>query len=163
AVERAGRSAFDDGTPLFVCEHGYLHAWANSAHASASREELFSQPVVKLRARLPGMSVDAVVAALAPRVGDGVALSFSTPRGLVEMAPAGVTTAPGLVWVAAELGVGPSDVIAFGDMPTDIPMLDWAGHGVAMANAPPAVLAAADEVTASNAADGVALVLERWF
>jgi Cof subfamily protein (haloacid dehalogenase superfamily) len=163
AVERAGRSAFDDGTPLFVCEHGYLHAWANSDHASASREELFSQPAVKLLARLPGMSSDAMVAALAPLVGDGVALTFSNPRGLVEMAPAGVTKATGLASVAAELGVAPSDAIAFGDMPNDIPMLDWAGHGVAMANAHPDVLAVAAEVTASNADDGVALVLERWF
>jgi hypothetical protein len=39
--------------------------------------------------------------------------------------------------------------------------LAWAGHGVAVANAAPAALAAADEVTASNEEDGVALVLER--
>jgi hydroxymethylpyrimidine pyrophosphatase-like HAD family hydrolase len=35
--------------------------------------------------------------------------------------------------------------------------------GVAMGNAHPDVLAVADEVTASNIEDGVALVLERWF
>ncbi|MCA1836532.1 MAG: HAD hydrolase family protein, partial [Actinobacteria bacterium] len=45
----------------------------------------------------------------------------------------------------------------------DLPMLRWAGHGVAMANAHPAVLDAADEITASNSDDGLALVLERWF
>ncbi|MGH3494044.1 MAG: HAD family hydrolase, partial [Sciscionella sp.] len=48
-------------------------------------------------------------------------------------------------------------------MPNDLPMLRWAGHGVAMANAHPVLRAAADEITASNAADGVAQVLERWF
>jgi hydroxymethylpyrimidine pyrophosphatase-like HAD family hydrolase len=48
-------------------------------------------------------------------------------------------------------------------MPNDLEMLRWAGHGVAMGNAHPALLEAADEVTASNAADGLALVLERWF
>jgi len=42
-------------------------------------------------------------------------------------------------------------------------MLLWAGHGVAMGNAHPALLDAADEVTASNADDGFAVVLERWF
>ncbi|MBO0877761.1 MAG: HAD hydrolase family protein, partial [Pseudonocardia sp.] len=113
--------------------------------------------------RRPGMTSDAMVAALAPLVGDGVALTFSNSSGLVEVAPAGVTKATGLASVATELGVAPSDAIAFGDMPNDIPMLDWAGHGVAMANAHPDVLAAADEVTASNTDDGVALVLERWF
>ena len=65
--------------------------------------------------------------------------------------------------MAAELGVPPADVVAFGDMPNDLPMLEWAGWGVAMANAHPAVLGAADEITAPNSEDGLALVLERWF
>jgi hydroxymethylpyrimidine pyrophosphatase-like HAD family hydrolase len=42
-------------------------------------------------------------------------------------------------------------------------MLRWAGHGVAMANAHPAVLEAADEITAGNSEDGLAIILERWF
>ena len=49
----------------------------------------------------------------------------------------------------------------FGDMPNDLPMLDWAGHSVAMANAHASVLAASDEVTLSNEQDGVAKVVER--
>jgi hydroxymethylpyrimidine pyrophosphatase-like HAD family hydrolase len=40
-------------------------------------------------------------------------------------------------------------------------MLRWAGHSVAVAGAHSDVLAAADEVTAANDDDGVALVLER--
>ena len=52
-------------------------------------------------------------------------------------------------------------MIAFGDMPNDLPMLAWAGHSVAVANAHPDVLAAVDEVTATNEDDGVAGVLER--
>jgi hydroxymethylpyrimidine pyrophosphatase-like HAD family hydrolase len=52
-------------------------------------------------------------------------------------------------------------VVAFGDMPNDLPMLGWAGHAVAVANAHPDVLAAADEITASNDDDGVAQVIER--
>jgi hydroxymethylpyrimidine pyrophosphatase-like HAD family hydrolase len=42
-------------------------------------------------------------------------------------------------------------------------MLAWAGLGVAVANAHASALAAADEITASNDDDGVALVLERLF
>jgi hydroxymethylpyrimidine pyrophosphatase-like HAD family hydrolase len=61
----------------------------------------------------------------------------------------------------AELGVPPEAVIAFGDYPNDIPLLTWAGRGVAMGNAHADVLAIADEVTATNDEDGVALVLER--
>jgi hydroxymethylpyrimidine pyrophosphatase-like HAD family hydrolase len=59
--------------------------------------------------------------------------------------------------------VAASDVIAFGDMPNDLEMLQWVGHGVAMGNAHPALKDVADEVTATNAEDGLALVLERWF
>jgi hypothetical protein len=46
-------------------------------------------------------------------------------------------------------------------MPNDLAMLAWAGTGVAVANATPEVLEAADEVTAANTDDGVALLLER--
>jgi hydroxymethylpyrimidine pyrophosphatase-like HAD family hydrolase len=52
-------------------------------------------------------------------------------------------------------------VVAFGDMPNDLPMLAWAGHAVAVANAHPDVRQMADEITASNDDDGVALVIER--
>ncbi len=51
--------------------------------------------------------------------------------------------------------------MAFGDQLADAGMLRWAGLGVATANASPSALEAADEVTASNDEDGVALVLER--
>jgi hydroxymethylpyrimidine pyrophosphatase-like HAD family hydrolase len=113
--------------------------------------------------RNAGLSSDAMVAALAPAVGDLADLTFSHPRGLVEMSPPGVTKATGLAEVARRAGVGAADVVAFGDMPNDLEMLRWAGHGVAMGNAHPALLEVADEVTAANGEDGLALVLERWF
>jgi hypothetical protein len=68
-----------------------------------------------------------------------------------------------LAELVAERGHGPDGVIAFGDMPNDLAMLEWAGHGVAVANAHPDVLAVVDEVTATNDADGVAQVLERLY
>lgn len=62
---------------------------------------------------------------------------------------------------SADLGVAREDVIAVGDGALDAGMIAWAGHGVAMANAAPETIAAADEVTLSNDKDGVAIVLER--
>ena len=50
-------------------------------------------------------------------------------------------------------------MIAFGDMPNDLPMLGWAGTPYAMANAHPTVLAAADHVAPGHDEDGVARVL----
>ncbi|HWB38139.1 MAG TPA: HAD hydrolase family protein, partial [Rugosimonospora sp.] len=83
--------------------------------------------------------------------------------GLVEISAAGITKATGLALLAAEYAVAPEDVVAFGDMPNDVPMLHWAGRAVAVANAHPEALAAADDVTLSNVDDGVAAYLERWF
>ena len=100
--------------------------------------------------RAPELSSDAMVAALTPVVGHLADLTFSHPRGLVEMSLPGVTKATGLAEVARDLGVDAADVVAFGDMPNDLEMLLWAGHGVAMGNAHPALLDVADEVTASQ-------------
>ena len=162
AVERVDASAFGDREP-FVADPSYRHAWPDADNSVATRPELLGRPAVKLLVRNPGLSSDAMVAALAPAVGGLADLTFSHPRGLVEMSPPGVTKAAGLAEVATRLGVAAADVVAFGDMPNDLEMLRWAGHGIAMGNAHPALLEAADEVTASNREDGLALVLERWF
>jgi len=163
AVERVGATADDSSVAQFVAETAYVHAWPNPDHTPVERPELFGRPAIKMLARAPDLSSDAMVAALTPVVGHLADLTFSHPRGLVEMSSPGVTKATGLADVARELGVDAADVVAFGDMPNDLSMLVWAGHGVAMGNAHPALLDAADEVTASNADDGLAVVLERWF
>ncbi len=163
AVERVGVGAFDDAASQFVAEPDYLHAWPSADHGVASRRELFDRPAVKMLVRCPELSSDAMVAALTPVIGAIADLTFSHPRGLVEIAPLRVTKATGLAAVAERDGIAAADVVAFGDMPNDLEMLRWAGHGVAMGNAHPALLEVADEVTASNGDDGLALVLERWF
>ena len=60
------------------------------------------------------------------------------------------------------LGIDPTGTIAFGDGSNDISLLRAAGCGVAMANAEPAVKAAADRVTRTNDASGVAAVIEEY-
>jgi hydroxymethylpyrimidine pyrophosphatase-like HAD family hydrolase len=50
-------------------------------------------------------------------------------------------------------------VVAVGDMPNDVAMLQWAGRAYAVANAHAAVLAVADEVLPSNDDDGVATLI----
>ena len=63
--------------------------------------------------------------------------------------------------LCAKLGIMHSRVIAFGDAPNDLPLLEWAGYGVAVANADPSLLDLADEVAPSNDEGGVAVVVER--
>lgn len=81
--------------------------------------------------------------------------------GLAELLPVGVSKAAALERWCAVRGIAREAVWAFGDMPNDLPMLAWAGRSFAMANAHPAVRAAATDLTSSNDADGVARVLER--
>jgi Cof subfamily protein (haloacid dehalogenase superfamily) len=126
-------------------------------------EELLSLPAVKLLARAGEQDPDAFVALVAAAVAGLAEATHSSSSGLVEISAAGVTKAAGLDWYCDRLGVAAADVLAFGDMPNDVPMLSWAGRGVAVANAHPAVLAVADEVTGTNSEDGVAAYLEKVF
>jgi hydroxymethylpyrimidine pyrophosphatase-like HAD family hydrolase len=104
-----------------------------------------------------------MAAVLTKHVGVEGDITYSTNNGLIEVVPVGISKATGVEDVARPLGIDADDVVAFGDMPNDVPMLQWAGHGVAMGNAHPAALAAANEVTAANTDDGLARVLERWW
>jgi Cof subfamily protein (haloacid dehalogenase superfamily) len=163
ATERVGRSAMDGADEQFLAEPGYRHPWPNPDSAAAPRGVVLGKPAIKLLARHPEMTSAQMAEAATAVLGDEVSVTYSSGNGLLEIAAAGVTKATGLAEVAERLGVAAADVVAFGDMPNDVPMLAWAGHGVAMANAHPEAVAAADEVTGPNSEDGVALVLERWF
>src|SRR5277367_4135786 len=163
AVERIGRSAHDTATPQFVSSPGYEHAWLNPDNTEVSKEDLLSAPAIKLLIRKSGARSADMAAALARHVGLQGDITYSTNNGLVEIVPLGVSKATGVEEIAGPLGISSDEVVAFGDMPNDVPMLLWAGCGVAMANAHPDVLAVADEVTASNSDDGVGRLLERWW
>ncbi|MCV7253620.1 HAD family hydrolase [Mycolicibacterium fluoranthenivorans] len=163
AVERVGRSAHDAATPQFVSSPGYEHAWLNPDNTEVSLEDLLSAPAVKLLIRKAGARSADMAAALAPHIGIEGDLTYSTNNGLIEVMPIGISKASGIEEVARPLGIAAEDAVTFGDMPNDVPMLRWAGLGVAMGNAHPDALAAANEITTTNADDGVARVLERWW
>ncbi|MGL4306281.1 MAG: HAD family hydrolase [Mycobacteriaceae bacterium] len=161
AVERVGKSAHDAATPQFVSSPGYQHAWLNPDNTEVSITEVLDQPAVKLLIRHPGACSADMVKAIATEVGFLADITFSTNNGLIELSAPGITKASGLQVIVDRLNISPASVLAFGDMPNDIPMLTWAGHGVAMGNAHPEVKAIADEITETNSQDGVASVIER--
>jgi Cof subfamily protein (haloacid dehalogenase superfamily) len=163
AVERIGASAHDSATPQFVSSPGYEHAWLNPDNTEVSIEDLLSAPAIKLLVRKAGARSADMAAELVKHVGAEGDITYSTNNGLIEIVPAGVNKAAGIAEIAEPLGITDADWVAFGDMPNDVPMLLRAGLGVAMGNAHPDALAAADEVTAPNTDDGVARVLERWW
>jgi Cof subfamily protein (haloacid dehalogenase superfamily) len=155
--------AVEKGLDGFGRESAYVPRYDNGELLVAPIEELVEPGVVKLLARVEGTPSDDLLARAREVIGELAECTHSSGDGLVEISAAGVSKASGLAVLAQEWGVDAADVIAFGDMPNDLPMLGWAGRSVGMGNAHPDVLALVDEVTATNDDDGVAAVLERWF
>ena len=80
----------------------------------------------------------------------------------LDICPEGVSKGEALKRVAAQMGIPLANILAIGDGENDLPMLQEAGIGVAMGNAPEDVRAGADYVTADVGAHGAALALERF-
>lgn len=154
AVERTGG---------FAREPGYTPRWPVPEDTIVDAvEALVTEPAVKLMIRHERFKADALLEVARKLVGHLAELTHSNSAdSLLEISAAGVSKASALARICDQRGIARKDVIAFGDMPNDLPMLEWAGHGVAVANAHPEVLAAADELTLDNDDAGVARVLER--
>ncbi len=126
------------------------------------REDLWSAPITKVLLQHPRLDDDELTRVARSVVGDLVNVTMAGEH-TVELQPPGIDKASGLARAAEVLGLAASSTIAFGDMPNDVPMFAWSAHGVAMANAHRELVAVADEVTLSNEADGIAVVLERLY
>ena len=146
-----------------AADHAYqaLNWDVNSSMPRLADEELFARPASKLLGRHFGYTCDDLLALALPALDGLVSVTHSNSKGLVEAAALGVSKATVVAEVAAAHGIGREAVIAFGDMPNDLPLLAWAGTSCAVANAHPAVLAATTRVIGSNDDDGVAEYLEK--
>lgn len=143
-------------------EPHYHGTWTVPSDAFvADAVELLERPACKLAIR-HGERGDhwAIVDRVREVVGELGEVTSSGPNAPIEVAAPGVSKGLALEILAEQVHVGSHEVIAFGDMPNDLPMLHWAGRSVAPANAHPDVLAVVDEVTADCDHDGVAMVLE---
>jgi len=125
-------------------------------------DELVAEPVTRVIIRDPHSSEEEFVE-LAEKVGLHGTNYFIGWTAWLDLAPEGVSKASALADVARRLGVAQEDVLAIGDGRNDLEMLQWAGRGVAMGQAPLEVQEAADDVTRTVHEDGVAHELLRWF
>lgn len=117
--------------------------------------------VLKFLAVVREGTADEFLAAVRPAVGDLASVTHSTPSvAMLEIALPGINKAVTLAAYADSLGIDARDVFAFGDMPNDVEMLRWAGHGYAMANGHPDAISAAGQSAPHFDDDGVAQVLE---
>jgi len=80
----------------------------------------------------------------------------------VEGNPLGVNKGEALERLSTYLGVAQAQVMAIGDQGNDMPMLEWAGLGVAVANGSAAARSVADWIAPSVAEDGAAVAIERF-
>ena len=81
----------------------------------------------------------------------------------LELLPLGIDKAKCLEKLLERMQIDRKNVIACGDGFNDLSMIEFAGLGVAMANAQQVVKNAADYITLSNEEDGVAAVVEKFF
>ncbi|MDT0262214.1 Cof-type HAD-IIB family hydrolase [Jatrophihabitans lederbergiae] len=157
----------------FAYEPEYRHDWEITPAPGATRtgrqmppasvvelENLLDRPAVKLLAKGREMKPDEFMDLVEVLVGEHVTVTRSGHSALVEISATGITKASGLAALAASHGVAREEVAAVGDMPNDVPMLEWAGHSYAVANAHPSAIAAADTVlTETNDQDAVAKLI----
>ena len=144
----------------FIAERRWLELASRPVDSKVSDViPLLDQRVHKLLVNVPNRSADETLALIEPVV-HGRANIMHAGLQFVELMPPGVDKAFGLDWFCKQRQIDPKQIVAFGDMPNDDAMLKAAGWGVAVANAHPDTLQAADEVAGSNIDDGVAEVLE---
>lgn len=123
-------------------------------------EELMAVPATRVIVRSTNHTPEDFLA-LVERIGlHGVNYAVGWTAWL-DLAPDGVSKASALELIRARLGVAREATVAIGDGRNDLEMFAWAGWAVAMGQAVPEVLAAADEVAPSVGQDGVAAVLDR--
>jgi hypothetical protein len=162
AVEDAAEQAEAHG-PLRV-QHGFDWPYPEPAHLLPRHEVLPVGAVLKVFLRSSRLGQDRLLDLARSVVRPREAEVTHAGLGFIEVLPPGVTKATGLSVALEHHGVAPSDVLVFGDMPNDLPMIEWVrdagGRAVAVANAHPAVRAAAPEVTSGHEVDGVARYLE---
>lgn len=100
-----------------------------------------------------------------PLIPDWVKDKYTIVRSapiFLEFLDKSVNKGAGVEAVAKQLGIKQEEVISVGDAENDVAMIQYAGLGVAMANATNEAKAVADHITLTNEEDGVAEVIERF-
>jgi hydroxymethylpyrimidine pyrophosphatase-like HAD family hydrolase len=116
--------------------------------------------VSKLMCYLSGEDPDAVVQQVCEVLAGRAEVTTATSPPLAEITARGHDKREALEWLCGRVGVAREEVLAIGDGPNDLPMLLWAGRGVAMGNAHVSVLDGVSERTDTHEQDGFAAVVE---
>jgi Cof subfamily protein (haloacid dehalogenase superfamily) len=145
-------------------QHGFQWPYPEPAQVLPRNQVLPPGAVLKVFVRSASLGQDELLARARAVIDPADAEVTHAGLGFVEVLPPGITKASGLQVALDRYGVGFSDVLVFGDMPNDLPMIravaEAGGRTVAVANAHAEVRAAAAYRTSGHEADGVARYLE---
>ena len=146
--------------PGFI-ENGSSELLAEFTPAPLASTLTAEDAVVKFLAIVREGTADEFLAEVGPAVAEPrLGNALGAHRRHAGTAVPGINKAVTLADYAASLGIDAADVVAFGDMPNDIEMLRWAGHGYAMASGHPEAIRAAGQQAPHFDDDGVAQILE---
>ncbi|GAA2178650.1 Cof-type HAD-IIB family hydrolase [Brooklawnia cerclae] len=144
AVEYASQWAAETGYPPRGDE--------DPAHRGTLESLLDHDAVVKLLVLGPTTPTEDLADLVAPIVGDRLTVTFSyvAEAGMLELSAPGVSKALALTELLTDLGIEPGRMVAFGDMPNDLAMLELAGRGFAMSAAHDSLRRAGYEIAGDN-------------
>ncbi|PLS07190.1 Cof-type HAD-IIB family hydrolase [Neobacillus cucumis] len=120
-----------------------------------------NEPVVKVLMLDAPEKLAEVEKKLQQELADELSVMRSKPFFL-EFTEKGVTKGTSLNHLIGKLGITREEVMAIGDSYNDLAMIEFAGLGVAMGNAPEDIKEKANYVTDTNMNDGVAKVVEKF-
>lgn len=161
-VRIGAEDAHDFGRPLRL-QHGFQWPYSLDEADYVDSSDVLVGDVLKIFVETGLQDIDDLLQTVRAVIPPDTASVTHSGIGFVEISPVGVTKATGIAFVADRLGIDAADVLCFGDMPNDIPMFEWAGRSVAMANAHPDVLAVADDVTGTCEELGFSTYIKELF
>jgi len=134
--------------------------WPEVAPQLSGRAVLPNRGISKVMFRGSGRDLDTI----ASRIGNAKSAYAHRTGGVLEVVPSARLKLAAMQELLGHLGINAEEAVAFGDSLADVAMLEAAGVGVLMANAP-THLEVSDRIvrTLSNDEDGIAVVLREFF
>ena len=156
---------------VYVRDHFYVREMTDAVRQSEEFLKIKAEPVSDLVHGIQESPTKIVVVGDAELIGGVTAMVDSNFNGAIAAMhtydylceighPDGSKSAWPSANLASSLGVKREEVVAVGDSPNDIDMIEWAGLGVAMGNAPEKVKSTADIVAKPVSEQGLALLIE---
>lgn len=150
---------------LYVADRGewaqlYLRQTGSPMEALGTLRELRGSMPTKMILIDSLETTDRLLGYFRDRFGEQLYITKTNPEYLEFMNPA-ASKGAALALVAERLGIDREEVVAFGDGHNDVPMICWAGLGVAMGTGKEEARAVADFIAPAFDEDGFGLAVER--